>query len=69
MAEPFLGMDTVRNPLSPVKAKLRARTLLDAVRTAERNGWIRAAGEPAGPDRRSGPRGRPGVRWGVDDLR
>lgn len=39
-AELFLGVGTVRNLLSAVKAKLQARTVLDAVRIAERNGWI-----------------------------
>ncbi|MCX5201566.1 response regulator transcription factor [Streptomyces sp. NBC_00237] len=39
-ADLFLGVGTVRNLLSAAKAKLRARTLLDAVRIAERNGWI-----------------------------
>ncbi|WP_320783628.1 response regulator transcription factor [Streptomyces sp. CRN 30] len=36
----FLGVGTVRNRLSAAVGKLHARTLVDAVRIAERHGWI-----------------------------
>ncbi|CAL9541154.1 MULTISPECIES: response regulator transcription factor [Streptomyces] len=39
-AELFLGVGTVRNRISSAVGKLHARTLVDAVRIAERNGWI-----------------------------
>ncbi|MBN3931966.1 response regulator transcription factor [Streptomyces verrucosisporus] len=39
-AELFLGVGTVRNRISTAVGKLHARTLVDAVRIAERNGWI-----------------------------
>ncbi|UIX34080.1 MULTISPECIES: response regulator transcription factor [unclassified Streptomyces] len=35
-----LSVGTVRNRLSDVMSKLSARTMVDAVRIAERNGWI-----------------------------
>ncbi|SMF06622.1 response regulator transcription factor [Streptomyces sp. Amel2xC10] len=38
--ELFLSVGTVRNRLSAATAKLGARTLVDAVRLAERHGWI-----------------------------
>ncbi|MFF2211468.1 response regulator transcription factor [Streptomyces antibioticus] len=38
--ELFLSVGTVRNRLSAATAKLGARTLVDAVRLAERQGWI-----------------------------
>ncbi|MEU6610532.1 response regulator transcription factor [Streptomyces shenzhenensis] len=39
-ADLFLGIGTVRNRLSSAVGKLHARTLVDAVRIAERQGWI-----------------------------
>ncbi|MEV8394985.1 MULTISPECIES: response regulator transcription factor [unclassified Streptomyces] len=39
-AELFLGLGTVRNRLSAVVGKLHARSLVDAIRIAERHGWI-----------------------------
>ncbi len=39
-ADLFLSVGTVRNRLSTAVGKLHARTLVDAVRIAERNGWI-----------------------------
>ncbi|UYQ65100.1 response regulator transcription factor [Streptomyces peucetius] len=39
-ADLFLSVGTVRNRLSSAVAKLHARTLLDAVRIAERHGWL-----------------------------
>ncbi|MFI8190327.1 response regulator [Streptomyces sp. NPDC085946] len=36
----FLSVGTVRNRLSSAVGKLHARTLVDAVRIAERHGWI-----------------------------
>ncbi|MFE4653639.1 response regulator [Streptomyces sp. NPDC056707] len=39
-ADLFLGVGTVRNRLSAAVGKLRARTLVDAIRIAERHGWI-----------------------------
>ncbi|MFD7287210.1 response regulator [Streptomyces sp. NPDC059863] len=39
-AELFLGLGTVRNRLSAVVGKLHARSLVDAIRIAERQGWI-----------------------------
>ncbi|MGW4434550.1 response regulator transcription factor [Streptomyces sp. NPDC004596] len=36
----FLSLGTVRNRLSAAVGKLHARTLVDAVRIAERHGWI-----------------------------
>ncbi|MFJ6569834.1 response regulator [Streptomyces sp. NPDC091292] len=39
-AELFLGVGTVRNRLSAAVAKLHARTLVDAIRIAQREGWI-----------------------------
>ncbi|KNB52567.1 MerR family transcriptional regulator [Streptomyces caatingaensis] len=39
-AELFLSLGRVRNCLSSATGKLCARTLVDAVRIAERNGWI-----------------------------
>ncbi|MEV6422727.1 response regulator transcription factor [Streptomyces sp. NPDC051662] len=39
-AELFLGLGTVRNRLSSVVGKLHARSLVDAIRIAERHGWI-----------------------------
>lgn len=35
-----LSLGTVRNRLSDVMSKLQARTMVDAVRIAERSGWI-----------------------------
>ncbi|MEU8990834.1 LuxR C-terminal-related transcriptional regulator [Streptomyces sp. NPDC048558] len=35
-----LSLGTVRNRLSDVMSRLQARTMVDAVRIAERNGWI-----------------------------
>ncbi|MGW2898862.1 response regulator transcription factor [Streptomyces sp. NPDC001212] len=39
-AELFLSLGTVRNRLSSAVGKLHARTLVDAVRIAERQGWL-----------------------------
>jgi two-component system response regulator DesR len=39
-AELFLGVGTVRNRLSAAVGKLHARTLVDAIKIAERQGWI-----------------------------
>jgi hypothetical protein len=39
-ADLFLSVGTVRNRLSSAVGKLHARTLVDAVRIAERHGWI-----------------------------
>ncbi|MGW2509384.1 response regulator transcription factor [Streptomyces scopuliridis] len=39
-AELFLGLGTVRNRLSAAVGKLHARSLVDAIRIAERHGWI-----------------------------
>ncbi|SBT92708.1 two component transcriptional regulator, LuxR family [Streptomyces sp. DI166] len=39
-AELFFSVGTVRNRLSAAVGKLHARTLVDAVRIAERHGWI-----------------------------
>ncbi|MEU1277579.1 response regulator transcription factor [Streptomyces sp. NPDC005805] len=39
-AELFLSVGTVRNRLSAAVSKLHARTLVDAVRIAERYGWL-----------------------------
>ncbi|WP_037886529.1 response regulator transcription factor [Streptomyces viridochromogenes] len=39
-SELFLGVGTVRNRLSAAVGKLHARTLVDAIRIAERHGWI-----------------------------
>ncbi|WP_030350354.1 response regulator transcription factor [Streptomyces scopuliridis] len=39
-AELFLGVGTVRNRLASTTGKLGARTLVDAIRIAERHGWI-----------------------------
>ncbi|MFD4609463.1 response regulator transcription factor [Streptomyces sp. NPDC058451] len=39
-AELFLSLGTVRNRLSSAVGKLHARTLVDAVRIAERKGWL-----------------------------
>jgi two-component system response regulator DesR len=39
-AELFLSVRTIRNQLSSSTGKLNARTLIDAVRIAERYGWI-----------------------------
>ncbi|MFC8521095.1 response regulator [Streptomyces sp. NPDC057257] len=39
-ADLFLGVGTVRNRLSAAVGKLHARTLVDAIRIAERHGWI-----------------------------
>ncbi|MFE7208970.1 response regulator [Streptomyces sp. NPDC057611] len=39
-AELFLSLGTVRNRLSSAVGKLHARTLVDAVRIAERHGWL-----------------------------
>lgn len=36
----FLSVGTVRNRLSAAVGKLHARTLVDAIRIAERHGWI-----------------------------
>ncbi|MFE7979366.1 response regulator [Streptomyces shenzhenensis] len=36
----FLGVGTVRNRLSAAVGKLHARTLVDAIRIAQRHGWI-----------------------------
>ncbi|GAB2877674.1 response regulator transcription factor [Streptomyces deserti] len=36
----FLSVGTVRNRLSSAVGKLHARTLVDAIRIAERHGWI-----------------------------
>ncbi|MFD0313340.1 response regulator transcription factor [Streptomyces flavalbus] len=36
----FLSVGTVRNRLSAAVGKLHARTVVDAIRIAERNGWI-----------------------------
>lgn len=38
--ELFLSVGTVRNRLSAAVGKLHARTLVDAIRIAERHGWI-----------------------------
>lgn len=38
--ELFLGIGTVRNRLSAATGKLHARGLVDAIRIAERHGWI-----------------------------
>ncbi|GAA0923814.1 response regulator transcription factor [Streptomyces thermoalcalitolerans] len=39
-AELFLSVGTVRNRLSSAVGKLHARTLVDAIRIAERHGWL-----------------------------
>ncbi|MFE9172584.1 response regulator [Streptomyces kebangsaanensis] len=39
-ADLFLSVGTVRNRLSSAVGKLHARTLVDAVRIAERHGWL-----------------------------
>lgn len=39
-ADLFLGVGTVRNRLSASVGKLHARSLVDAIRIAERHGWI-----------------------------
>ncbi|MFE3857911.1 response regulator [Streptomyces griseorubiginosus] len=39
-ADLFLGVGTVRNRLSAAVGKLHARSLVDAIRIAERHGWI-----------------------------
>ncbi|MFD5495065.1 response regulator [Streptomyces sp. NPDC127091] len=39
-AELFLSVGTVRNRLSSAVGKLHARTLVDALRIAERHGWV-----------------------------
>jgi two-component system response regulator DesR len=39
-ADLFLSVGTVRNRLSSAVGKLHARTLVDAVRIAQRHGWI-----------------------------
>ncbi|PJM94876.1 response regulator transcription factor [Streptomyces sp. CB01373] len=39
-ADLFLSLGTVRNRLSSAVGKLHARTLVDAVRIAERRGWL-----------------------------
>ncbi|MEW1722735.1 response regulator transcription factor [Streptomyces sp. NPDC093109] len=39
-AELFLSVGTVRNRLSSAVGKLNARTVVDAIRIGERNGWI-----------------------------
>ncbi|WP_031080457.1 response regulator transcription factor [Streptomyces sp. NRRL WC-3549] len=39
-ADLFLSVGTVRNRLSSAVGKLHARTLVDAVRIARRNGWV-----------------------------
>ncbi|WOX13619.1 response regulator transcription factor [Streptomyces sp. N50] len=39
-ADLFLGVGTVRNRLSAAVGKLRARTVVDAIRVAEHHGWI-----------------------------
>ncbi|MEU6147758.1 response regulator transcription factor [Streptomyces sp. NPDC047081] len=39
-ADLFLGVGTVRNRLSAAVGKLHARTLVDAIRIADRQGWI-----------------------------
>lgn len=39
-AELFLSVGTVRNRFSSAVGKLHARTLVDAVRIAERQGWL-----------------------------
>ncbi|MFJ3250538.1 response regulator [Streptomyces sp. NPDC086782] len=39
-ADLFLSLGTVRNRLSSAVGKLHARTLVDAVRIAERHGWL-----------------------------